>query len=92
MAEVVRLRRYLDRPRASHHDVFILTQRMQARSEAAPWLSPRLDVGRDDIYYFPGCLPVMDELIDGFTDFKRAANAGVAVLNRLGISPKIGTS
>ncbi|MDD1746371.1 MAG: hypothetical protein LUQ16_01255 [Methanomassiliicoccales archaeon] len=89
MPEVVRLRRYLDRPRGSHRDLFLLTQKVQARSEVTPWLSPELDTGRDDIYYFPGCQPILDELIEGATDFKRASNAGVALLNHLGISPKI---
>ncbi len=89
LPEVVRLRRYLDRPRGSHRDLFLLTQRVQARSEVTPWLSPELDTGRDDIYYFPGCQPILDELIEGSTDFKRASNAGVALLNHLGISPKI---
>ena len=89
LPEVMRLKRYLDRPRGSHRDLFILTQKMLARSEAAPWLPPELDTGRDDVYYFPGCLPVLDELIDGHTAFKRAASAGVALLNHLGISPKI---
>ncbi|MDD1748014.1 MAG: hypothetical protein LUQ16_09655 [Methanomassiliicoccales archaeon] len=89
LPEVVRLRRYLDRPRGSHRDLFLLTQKLQARSEATPWLSPELDTGRDDIYYFPGCQPILDELIEGATDYKRASNAGVALLNHLGISPKI---
>ena len=89
LPEVVRLKRYLDRPRGSHRDLFLLTQKLQARSEATPWLSPELDTGRDDIYYFPGCQPILDELIEGATDYKRASNAGVALLNHLGISPKI---
>ncbi|MCU0861899.1 MAG: (Fe-S)-binding protein, partial [Methanomassiliicoccales archaeon] len=89
LPEVMRLRRYLERPKGSHRDAFILTQKMLARSEAAPWLSPELDTGRDDIHYFPGCLPIMDELIEGFTNFKRAAVAGVALMNHLGVSPRI---
>jgi fumarate reductase (CoM/CoB) subunit B len=89
LPEVVRLQRYLNRPRGSHRDLFLLTQKVQARSEVTPWLSTELDTGRDDIYYFPGCQPILDELIEGATDFKRAPNAGVALLNHLGISPKI---
>ncbi len=89
LPEVVRLKRYLDRPRGSHRDLFLLTQKLQARSEVTPWLSPELDTGKDDVYYFPGCQPILDELIEGATDFKRASNAGVALLNHLGISPKI---
>jgi len=89
LPEIVRLKRYLARPRGSHRDLFLLAQKVQARSEATPWLSPELDTGRDDIFYFPGCQPVLDELIGGTTDFGRASSAGVALLNHLGISPKI---
>ena len=89
LPEAMRLRRYLDRPRGSHRDLFLLSQKILSTSPMTPWLSPKLDVGKDDVYYFPGCLPIMDELVDPRTDFQRAANAGVALLNALGISPKI---
>ncbi|HUL40262.1 MAG TPA: hypothetical protein VLU38_08225, partial [Methanomassiliicoccales archaeon] len=39
LPEIVRLKRYLDRPRGSHRDLFLLAQKVQARSEATPWLS-----------------------------------------------------
>jgi len=87
LPEAMRLRRYLDRPRGSHRDLFLLSQKILSTSPMTPWLSPELDVGKDDVYYFPGCLPIMDELVDPRTDFQRAANAGVALLNALGISP-----
>jgi len=85
----MRLYRYEKPPKGSHRGVLILAQKMMARTETAPWLSPSLDVGRDDIYYFPGCLPLFDELLGWGTDYARAANAGVALLNHIGVSPKV---
>jgi Fe-S oxidoreductase len=60
-----------------------------ARGRVKPWLTPGLDTGRDEIYYFPGCLPIFDELLGWGTSYVRAANAGVAILNHFGVSPKI---
>lgn len=89
LPDLMRLHRYQRRPRDSHRGLFITTQKLMARSEAEEWLSPALDTGRDDISYFPGCLPLFDELLGWSTNYRRAANAGVAILNRFGISPKI---
>ncbi|MBM4237213.1 MAG: hypothetical protein FJ151_01870 [Euryarchaeota archaeon] len=89
MADAVRLQRYRELPRGSHRDLFLLAQKMMARSEVEPWISPSLDTGRDDIFYFPGCASVYDELLGWGSDYARSANAGIALLNRLGISPKI---
>lgn len=89
IGDVVRLHRYAAPSRGSHRDVFLLAQELMARGKVKSWLSSELDTGRDEIYYFPGCLPIFDELLGWGTSYVRAANAGVAILNHFGVSPKI---
>ena len=87
--DIIRLYRYQESPKGSHRGLFLLTQKMMARSDPEPWLSTELDTEKDDVYYFPGCLPIFDDLLGWETNYKRAGNAGVALLNHVGISPKI---
>lgn len=89
ISDLIRLYRYEELPKGSHRGLFLLAQKMMARSDTEPWLSPSLDTGRDEIYYFPGCLPLFDDLLGWETGYARAANAGVAILNHFGVSPKI---
>jgi Fe-S oxidoreductase len=89
ISDLIRLYRYGELPKGSHRDLFLLAQKMMARSDTEPWLSPSLNTGRDDIYYFPGCLPLFDDLLGWETDYARAASAGVAILNHFGVSPKV---
>ncbi|MFQ6050784.1 MAG: (Fe-S)-binding protein [Candidatus Hydrothermarchaeota archaeon] len=88
--EIIKRYRYLNEIRTPHGGVFHILGKILIRVDISDWLKEdELDIGRDDLYYFPGCLPIFDLVLDRDRSYSGIAHAGIKVLNKLGISPKI---
>ncbi len=88
--EIIKRYRYLNEVGASHGGVFHTIEKISSKVDISEWLKEDdLDIGRDDVYYFPGCLPIFDIVLDRSRSYSGIAHAGIKVLNKLGISPKI---
>lgn len=88
LEKVVVFKRYLEEPRGSHRDLFLLINNLLINSEESEWIRD-VKTGKDDVYFFPGCSALYDILLQRDTNYSGSAQAIVKTLNYLGISPKI---
>lgn len=86
---IMPVRRYMLQPKGSHRGAFQTIGRATAFSNISEWLKDVETDENSDIAYFPGCAVLNDIYLRRDTNYSGASQAGVKVLNALGIKPRI---
>ena len=87
--EIMPLYRYFEGSRGSHRNVFETLSKIMTGIEPTPWLKDVESDNDSDIAYFPGCSHLIDAVLMRDKKYSGASQAGVKVLNHLGIKPAL---
>ncbi len=87
--KIMPLYRYVMGKQTSHRNVFETISKLLLGVDPVPWLKDVETDDNSDVAYFPGCLHMVDALFDREKKYAGASQAGVKVLNAMGIKPKL---
>jgi len=89
LEKIMPVLRYIKGSRGAHRNMFDTMGRLSIGSNMQDWLKGVETDESSEIAYFPGCAPLYDVLFGRTRKYSGAAQAGVKVLNSLGIKPRV---